>query len=113
MLDENAAHTLVIGLVTFHLDYVNGILSGLPDIDINKFQKVQNMAAKFVCDKDKYSRASEYMAYLHWLPIRKRTDLNVLTIVYHCLNNEAPEYLKDLLTLLPSGREGLRSAAQY
>ena len=60
MLDENAAHTLVLGLVTSHIDYVNCILSGLPNIDINKLQKVQNAAAKFVCDKDKYSSTYEY-----------------------------------------------------
>ena len=54
MLDENAAHTLVLGLVISHLDHVSGIQSGLPDININKLQKVQNAAAKFVCDKDKY-----------------------------------------------------------
>ena len=113
MLDENAAHTLVLGLVTSHLDYVNGILSGLPEIDINKLQKVLNVAAKFVFDKDKYSSASECMAHLHWLLIRQRIDHKVLTIVYCCLNNEAPEYFKDLLTPLPGGREGLRSAAQY
>ena len=76
MLDENAAHTLVLGLVTSHLDYVNGILSGLPDIDINKLQKVQNAAVKFVCDK--YSSTSECMAHLHWLPIRQRIDHKVL-----------------------------------
>ena len=112
-LDENAAHTLVLGLVISHLDYANGILSGLPDIDINKLQIVQDVAAKFVCDKDKYSSASEYMAHLHWLPIRQRIDYKVLTIVYCCLNNEAPEYLKDLLAPLLGHREGLRSAEQY
>ena len=113
MLDKNAAHTLLLELVTSHLDYVNHILSGLPDIDINKLQKVQKAAVKFVCNKDKYSRASEYMAQLLWLPIRQRIDHKVLTIVYHCLNNEAPEYLKDLLTPLPGSGEGIRSVAQY
>ena len=97
MLDENAAHVLVLWLVMSHLDYVNGILSGLPDIDINKLQKVLNAAAKFECDKDKYSSASECMAHLHWLLIRKKIDHKVLTLVYCCLNNEASECLKALL----------------
>ena len=111
MLDENAAHTLVLGLVISHLDHVHGILSGLPDIDINKLQKVQNTAATSVCDKDRCSSASECMAHLHWLQIRQRIDHKVLAIVYHCLNNEASEYLKDLLASLLGDREGLRSAA--
>ena len=113
MLDENAAHALVLRLVTSLLDYVKCILSGLSDIDIIRLWKVQNVAAKFVCNKDKYSSTSECMAYLHWLPIRQRIDHNVLKIVYCCLNNDALEYLKDLLTPLPDGREGLTSAAQY
>ena len=53
VLDENAAHTLVLGLVISHPDYINGMLSGLPDINIDKLQKAQNVAAKFVCDKDR------------------------------------------------------------
>ena len=113
MLDENVAHTLVLGLAISHLDYVNGILSGLPDINKSKLQKVQNAAAKFVCDKDKYSNASEYMAHLHWLPVKHRIHHKILTLVYCCLHDKAPEYLKDLLAPLPGGREGLRSAAQY
>ena len=40
-LDENAAYTLVLRLVTSHLDHINSILSSLPDIDIDKLQKVQ------------------------------------------------------------------------
>ena len=103
----------MLGLVTAHLDCINSILSGLLDINTDKLQKVQNVAAKFVCDKDKYSSASECMAHLHWLPIRQRIEHKVLTMVYHRLNNEPPEYLKDLLIPLPCGREGLRSAAQY
>ena len=100
-------HTLfVFGLVTFHLDYVNGILLGLPDININKLHMVQNVAAKFVCNKDKYLNASECMAHLHWLPTRQRIDHKVIKNVYCHLNNEAPEYLKDLATPLPDGREG-------
>ena len=66
MLDENAVHTLVLGLVTYHLDYVNSLLSGLPDlINIDKLQKVQNVVAKLICDKAKYSSTSECMAHLH------------------------------------------------
>ena len=64
----------------------------------------QQNLIKYSIYKDKYSSASECMAHLHWLPIRQRIDHKVLTIVYCCLNNEAPEYLKDLLTPLPGGQ---------
>ena len=47
-LTKDVATTLVLGLVISHLDYCNSILYGLPDCDINKFQRIQNMSAKLV-----------------------------------------------------------------
>ena len=45
--------TLVSALVFSHLDYVNAILSSLPEIDIKKMQQVQDMAAKLVLNCSK------------------------------------------------------------
>ena len=47
-LTKDAATTLVLGLVISHIDYCSSILYGLPDCDINKFQRIQNMSAKLV-----------------------------------------------------------------
>ena len=47
-LTKDAATTLVLGLVILHLDYCNLISYGLPDCDINTFQRIQNMSAKLV-----------------------------------------------------------------
>ena len=47
---------------------------------------------------------------LHWLPVKKRTDFKILTLVHKCLSGQAPEYLKNLLVIQQGGREGLRSA---
>ena len=52
-LTKNAATPLVLGLVIPHLDYWNSILYGLPDCDINKFQRIQNMSAKLVLQHKK------------------------------------------------------------
>ena len=47
-LTQEACNVLVIGLVISHLDYANSILMGLPAVDINKLQRVQNLATKVV-----------------------------------------------------------------
>ena len=47
-LTKDAAITHFLGLVISHLDYHNSILYGLPDCDISKFQRIQNMSAKLV-----------------------------------------------------------------
>ena len=45
-LNRDACQTFLLGLCISHLDYANAILYGLPDVDINKLQRIQTMCAK-------------------------------------------------------------------
>ena len=96
-LTVEAANILVMGLVISHLDYANSILIGVPDVTIEQLQHVQNMAAKVVLQVDKYASPRECMKNLHWLPICKRVEHKVLTVVYKGTRGIAPKYLQDLL----------------
>ena len=42
-----------------HLDYVNSAFIGLPASDINKMQRVQNAAAKFVLNLKRMESSTE------------------------------------------------------
>ena len=79
-LTKDAATTLVLGLVISHLDHCNSILYGLPDFDINKFQRIQNMSAKLVLQHKKSNSATQCLKDLHWLPIRERINFKILTL---------------------------------
>ena len=68
-LDQETCHTLVCGLVLSHLDYANAILADLPNVEIAKMQRVQNIAAKLVMGADSYSSLTECRIRLHWLPV--------------------------------------------
>ena len=52
-LTQEAAHVLIRGLVTSHLDYCNAIFAGLPKVLLKILQKVQNIAAKLVLGYNK------------------------------------------------------------
>ena len=110
-LTKEACHTLIQGLVIFHLDYCNVIFNGLQECLLNRLQFVQNHAAKLVLGRQKFDSSREALAELHWLPIRVHIDFKVLTLVHRCLSGDAPEYLKNLLTILQPNHEGLRSTA--
>ena len=109
-LTQDACETLVLGLVVSHLDFSNVLLVGLPECDIRKIQRVQNIAAKLVLNST--ANSCECLKRLHWLPISLRIKHKVLTIVFKCLRGDAPDYLKDLLQIDTNRRAGLRSASE-
>ena len=92
-----------------HLDYCNSILADLPDVDIKKFQRIQNICAKLTLGRSKYNSNTHCLDELHWLPVRKWIQFKILTLTYKCLDCQAPTYLRDLLVRLPVRCEGLRS----
>ena len=96
-----------------HLDYVNAIFVGLPECEISKLQRVQNIAAKFVLNRTWYHSSEQARHELHWLPIRARIQHKVLSLMYKSLNGMAPQYLQDLITLCPVTRLGLRSEKSF
>ena len=59
MLSQEACHQLMLGLVMLHLDYINVILINLPHREIQKLQRIQNVAAKVVLYKSKYESSCE------------------------------------------------------
>ena len=73
-LNNKTTQTLIYGLVTSHLDYINAIYSTLPASTIRPLNRVQNLAAKLVLNsRDKDISSSKAKQTLHWLPIRERS----------------------------------------
>ena len=104
LLTQEPTEILVLGTVMLHLDYCNSVVVGLPDVDISKMQCIQNIAAKMVVlnnvtMKDINSRS--ILVKLHWLPINRRIEYKILTLVHKCLSSRAPAYLSKLLIEYP------------
>ena len=114
LLTQDATETLVLGTVISHLDYCNSILANLPETDIAKMQRIQNIAGRMVVLNDvamKDDSSRSILEKLHWLPIRRRIQYKVLTLVHKCLVCRVPRYLAELLVEYPYAerRQGLRS----
>ena len=67
---KEACTTLVIMLYMSLLDYSNALLYGLPKKTIKRYQVIQNMCAKLLLGRSKYSSSTEALKCLHWLPIQ-------------------------------------------
>ena len=96
-LTDDATKSLVHAFVGSRLDYGNSLLFGLPATLLKKLQRVQNVAARIITRTRYSDHITPILKSLHWLPIHRRIEFKLLLIVYHCLNNTAPSYLRDML----------------
>ena len=98
--DSNKA--LVHALITSRVDYCNSLLYGLPATQLNKIQHVLNAAAQLVCRSQRYCHITPLMYNLHWLPVNLRIRFKVLLFVFKAIQNIAPSYISDLISVKPN-----------
>ena len=65
-----------------------------------------------VCRIKKFDHITPTMKKLHWLPVAQRIDFKINLLTYKALNDEAPVYVRDLLTPYQCSRN-VRSNNQY
>lgn len=105
---KNVVHASVIS----KLDQNNSLLVGAPKYLVSKLQSIQNAAAKMIQGYKRYDQISPPLAELHWLPISYRIEFKTLLLTFKCLNNNGPQYLKELLVPYDPPRS-LRSTSAY
>lgn len=108
-LTLEATKTLIQALVIGRLDYCNGLLYGLPQVQINKLQRVQNTAARLVSNTSRFSHISPVLYQLHWLPVKYRIMFKIILITFKALEGNAPFYISSLLKLKIQSNYNLRS----
>ena len=80
------------------LDYCNGLFYGLSSSEIQKFQRLQNSAARLITRAKKSEHITPVLVNLHWLPIEHRVIFKLLLYTYKALHGLAPDYFANLLT---------------
>ena len=108
-LTMTACKTMVLSLVISRLDFGNATLYGISETLLHRLQVVQNSAARLIMRVRKREHITPILFALHWLPVRQRIQYKILTLVYRCLNQQAPAYLSTYITPYVPGRS-LRSS---
>jgi len=110
-LYEDAAKILIQAFINARLDYCNSLYFGIADSLMSRLQSVQNAAARLVTGVRRCDHITPALRQLHWLPVRRRVDFKISTLVHRSLAGTASVYLADECTLVnAAGRRPLRSA---
>ena len=115
-LDYELKRQLIHCLVFSKLDYCNGLLFGLPDYLLKKLQKVQNSCVRFLFGRkviQKWDSVTPFLKQAHFLPIKQRIDYKIALTAYKCVNNIAPDYLKECISIRSQPLKTLRTDNDY
>ena len=96
-ITNDACKILVQALVTSRLDYGNALLQGLPQVLIERLQRIQNCAARLITRSRKSKHVTPVLRERHWLPVKYRLRFKVNTFTYKVLNRLAPTYMSDIV----------------
>lgn len=112
-LSVDTTKTLIHAFVTSHVDYCNALLTGIPQYQVQRIQRVLNAAARLIHHCPRFSHITPVLIELHWLPVKYRVEFKIALLVYKALNNMAPVYITEMLIPKPSSdRWSLRSDDQ-
>ena len=96
-ITNDACKILVQAPVTSRLDYGNALLQGLPQVLIERLQRIQNCAARLIIRSRKSEHITPVLRELHCLQVKYRLRFKVNTFMYKALNGLAPAYMSDIV----------------
>ena len=97
LLDQDSIKIIVQALIMSKLDYCNSLLIGSTKYNLQKLQKIQNMCCHIILEVRKYDSITPHLRNLHWLKIEQCIEYKISVVMYKCVHNLAPGYLKDLV----------------
>ena len=77
---------------------------------IQTIERVQNAAARLICNVGRFEHITPSLYMLHRLPVNYRIQFKILLFVYKALNGIAPPYISELVELKPASRYNLRNS---
>ena len=111
-LTREAAETLTHAFVTSRIDTCNSLLYGVNNSQLDRLQRLQNIAARMITYTKKREHITPVLAQLHWLPIEQRILYKICLFVYKTIKYDSPKYLTDLIQPYTPARDGLRSSSE-
>ena len=96
-LTDDMAKSIAADPVQSRLDDCNSLLFGVSQFNLDKLQRVQNLAVRLALN-DWRSPIPHLFVKLHWLPIHSRIKFKISSLTFKLLSDNQPANLRSLLT---------------
>ena len=87
---------MACSVIGSRIDCCNSLSIGISEQNLDRLQRVQNKAARIVCNASRYATSSALLHSLHWLPVRRRIDFKTATLCFKAVKLGTPPYPKNL-----------------
>ena len=105
----NVGFNQMFGLsCTERVDHCNSLLCGLSRNNINKLQRVQNMAARLITNTPRFSNHTCTVS-IALVPISVRIKFKVILITFKAIHGLVPYYIQNLKEVKKKSSYNLRS----
>ena len=112
-LDKDSKVRLVNVFIHSILDFGNSLLYGINASQIQRLQKLQNAAVRFVRGTREWRGITVLRRELHFLPVNSRIHYKICFLMFNVINDKAPEYLTNMVTQRTTKLRGLRVDNDY
>ena len=104
-LTDFATKCLVYATIMSRIDYANALLYNIPDVLLDKLQRLQNCAARLITGDTRSVNSMLVLKKLHWLSIRARIRYKIVLLTFKSLKSLAPSYMREMLEVHVSRRD--------
>ena len=98
-MNSKTFENLVKVSYTSTLDYCDLVYGNACKKELHRVQRSQNFTARVFSKKHKYDSVSSTLSELGWLTMDKRRFVRRLNQIHKCLQRNAPQYLREALTI--------------
>ena len=96
-IDQFSCQTLIHAVISSRMDYSDCLLYGLPRTQIERLQKIRNIAVRVVSKRRKFDHINPVLNYLHWLKFEQRILYNLILFTFKAIHWKTSNYLSELV----------------
>ena len=109
-VENDCLRSLIHAFITSRLDYCNSLYARCNASVLQRLQRVQNCAVRYILNAPPRSPSLPLLHHLHWLPIESRICYKLCSLMYRVNHNTAALYLSELR--VPCSDTRLRSTTR-